>query len=173
MNRRSFLSTLAGAAAFAMDPERLLWVPKLISIPKATRVEIGDDDVTVTAFYNKPLNRQLIDISSCETPLNFKEYMVGLIEYTYIPVSDPILVRGGRDLLKSYEVEIPINQPSTITHIEVRQAKTGLLCYTYAMGERHYAVPGDELKFHSPFIQRVPHAGGLSWPLHMGGSVEL
>lgn len=34
MNRRSFLTTLA--AAFALDPERALWVPgkKLISIPK-------------------------------------------------------------------------------------------------------------------------------------------
>ena len=35
MNRRSFLSTMLGAGAFALDPERALWVPgaKLISIP--------------------------------------------------------------------------------------------------------------------------------------------
>ncbi len=35
MNRRGFLSLLAGAAAFTLDPERALWVPgrKLISIP--------------------------------------------------------------------------------------------------------------------------------------------
>ncbi len=40
MNRRSFLSTLLGGAAVALDPERLLWVPgkKLISIPKRGNV---------------------------------------------------------------------------------------------------------------------------------------
>ena len=39
MNRRAFISSLIGTAgAFALDPERLLWVPgrKLISIPATT-----------------------------------------------------------------------------------------------------------------------------------------
>lgn len=37
MNRRGFLSALIGAGvAAAADPERLLWTPKLISIPKPT-----------------------------------------------------------------------------------------------------------------------------------------
>ena len=41
MNRRSFLTTLAGAsAALAFDPERLLWTPKkTIFIPKPSIVE--------------------------------------------------------------------------------------------------------------------------------------
>lgn len=175
MNRRSFISALAGAAAFAMDPERLLWVPKLISIPKTTRVEINDDDVTVTAYYNKAFHN-LLDVTSYETAPNFKEYMQGLTEYQYIPVSDHVLLRGGRDLLKSHDVEIPINKHSTVTHIEVRSAKTGLLYYTYIMGdnERKYAMPGDELKFHTPFIQRVPiDDGRSSWPLHIGGSGDV
>lgn len=35
MNRRGFLhSAILAATALAVDPERLLWVPKLISIPK-------------------------------------------------------------------------------------------------------------------------------------------
>jgi hypothetical protein len=41
MNRRSFFSSLAGAAAaLSLDPDRALWVPgrKLISIPKPAPV---------------------------------------------------------------------------------------------------------------------------------------
>lgn len=45
-SRRGFLSALGGvAAAFALDPERALWVPgaKTISIPKARAMfEVGD-----------------------------------------------------------------------------------------------------------------------------------
>lgn len=40
MNRRGFFGTLfGGAAAMALDPERLLWVPgkKLISIPAQSK----------------------------------------------------------------------------------------------------------------------------------------
>lgn len=41
LNRRGFLTALAGAFV-APDPEKLLWVPgkKLISVPKAPRVEV-------------------------------------------------------------------------------------------------------------------------------------
>jgi hypothetical protein len=45
MNRRGFLSTLAGAAAaLTLDPEKLLWVPgkKTISIPSAVPAELAD-----------------------------------------------------------------------------------------------------------------------------------
>lgn len=46
MNRRGFIGALA-AAAFALDPDRALWVPgaKLISIPAPRlpfRLEVGD-----------------------------------------------------------------------------------------------------------------------------------
>ena len=44
MNRRGFFGVLAGAAAFALDPERALWVlgAKTISIPPAARrFEVG------------------------------------------------------------------------------------------------------------------------------------
>ncbi len=58
MNRRSFFATLAGMAAAAQDPERLLWVPgrKKIFIP-ATRAEpdiyhfTGNGVVTFAGIY--------------------------------------------------------------------------------------------------------------------------
>ena len=62
LNRRNFLSSLLGtASAFALDPERLLWVPgkKLISIPAPTVDWLTAHD---WMFKNNPLLYQLSQI---------------------------------------------------------------------------------------------------------------
>jgi len=51
MNRRGFLATLlAGAAGFALDPERLLWVPgqKTIFLPPVIQSVVFDPPVGYT-----------------------------------------------------------------------------------------------------------------------------
>ena len=63
MNRRGFLAALAGAAAYALDPERALWVPgkKLISIP-APRVVLPGLSVRFFASYDPVRNDMLTEV---------------------------------------------------------------------------------------------------------------
>lgn len=66
MNRRGFLSLFgAVAAAAALDPERLLWVPgaKVISIPKPRVITFEPGDIiTITGRYVvNPRTRKVTD----------------------------------------------------------------------------------------------------------------
>lgn len=69
MDRRGFLGGLAGAlAGSVLDLDKLLWVPgaKTISIPKV---------VPVPLYHPAYVMYDLIDVTSMEARLQFREYM--------------------------------------------------------------------------------------------------
>lgn len=78
MNRRGFFASLAGASAFALDPERALWVPgaKTISIPSfsaSTLKALAGYNAGVANSAYQHEHRFLLD----GEVLHFKEFMPG------------------------------------------------------------------------------------------------
>jgi len=86
MNRRRFLATLcAGAAGFALDPERLLWVPgkKTIFLPPVIQSVVFDPPVGYTIVLD------LNDITLMGD--DFRSLMPGLVRWVDA-VGKPIAV---------------------------------------------------------------------------------
>lgn len=92
MNRRSFLSTLAGAlAATQYDPEKTLWVPgrKLFSIPKPSHKVISCKLVNIDGdgCYEYELKTDTMNVryvwTPPEFPLDFRSWSAGRSRLPY------------------------------------------------------------------------------------------